>query len=158
METSAVHSDTLHQYKIKESTQSAYKDTKQKNKRKVALKSLSGVEKQTEDQANAQQVTRTRGATYKHNVLQVKLAVPSPSAVPFPVNGPTGARRPGASAVTRSALPRDARDARANEEPERFVRTVRVLQKPSHVSNLSQQTGLSPLARHVEKVSAGCGF
>lgn len=31
----------------------------------MALKSLSGVEKQTEDQANAQQVTRTRGATYK---------------------------------------------------------------------------------------------
>lgn len=28
------HSDTLHQYKIKESTQSAYKDTKQKKKEK----------------------------------------------------------------------------------------------------------------------------
>lgn len=123
---------------------------------KVALKSLLGVEKQTEDQANAQQVTRTRGATYKHNVLPVKLAVSRPSAFPFPVNephGPMGALRSGASAVTPSALPRDARDAQADEEPERFL-----LQKPSRVSNLSQQAGQSPLARHVEKVSAGCGF
>lgn len=119
----------------------------------MALRSLSGVEKQTEDQANAQQVTRTRGATYKHNVLPVK---PSPSCQR--AVGPMGALRSGASAVTRSALPGDARDAQANEQPERFLRTVRVLQKPSRVSNLSPQTGLSPLARHVEKVSAGCGF
>lgn len=35
---------------------------------------------------------------------------------------------------------------------------VRVIQTQSHFSNLFQQTGLSPLARYIEKVSVDCGF